>query len=241
VTGWRDSRLFPEAFRASLSAYGYLFLVVGTVVAAVVAREVEVVLVLAAVVVLAGLLCRRALRLFLRWQLWAFVLPTLALSPLLIGERDILVAGLMVSREGFWAGLWMVTRALSIALASAVFTSAVSIPEMAKLFERMRLKGLGFALGVATNLLPTIQETMETSYQAIRLRGGFRLRRLQTMKLLLIAVIAGPLRRSDDIVWAAEARAFDPDKLQTTPIPLARADVALGVLMSALALTLLVL
>jgi energy-coupling factor transporter transmembrane protein EcfT len=163
----------------------------------------------------------------------------LALSPLLIGERDILVAGLMVSRAGFWAGVWMVTRALSIALASAVFTNAVSIPEMAKLFERMRLKGLGFALGVATNLLPTIQETMETSYQAIRLRGGFRSRRLQTLKLLLIAVIAGPLRRSDDIVWAAEARAFDPDKPQTTPIPLAQADVALALLMSAFGLALL--
>jgi len=134
-----------------------------------------------------------------------------------------------------------VTRALSIALAAAVFAGTVSVAQMAQLFEGMRLKGLGFALGVATNVLPTIQENMDTSYQAMRLRGGFRSRRLHTLKLLLVTVIAGSLRRGDDIVWAAEARAFDPAQSQGQPIAVARADVALAAAMGALALVLLML
>jgi energy-coupling factor transporter transmembrane protein EcfT len=240
VIGWRDSRPLPGAYRASLSSCGYLFFFLGTVVTAIVAREIEAVLVLVATVAFAALFHRKSLRFLLRWQLWVFVLPTLALSPLLIGERDTLVWGLSLSQEGFWAGLWMVIRALSIALAAAVFSSAVSVSQMVQLFEGMRLKGLGFALGVATNVLPTIQETMDTSYQAMRLRGGFRSRRLHTLKLLLVTVIASSLRRGDDIVWAAEARAFDPANSQTVPLPIAGADVALAALMSAWALVLLV-
>jgi energy-coupling factor transporter transmembrane protein EcfT len=237
----RDSPLLPGTVRVAFSAYGYLFFFLGTVATAILAREEEVVLVLVAAIVFAGLFSGKSLKLLLRWQLWLFVLPTLALSPLLIGESDFLLWGLRLSQEGFWAGLWMVTRALSIALAAAVFASAVSVSQMAQLFEGMRLKGLGFALGVATNVLPSIQETMETSYQAMRLRGGFRSRRLLTLKLLLVTVIAGSLRRGDDIVWAAEARAFDPAKSQGQAIAIARADVVLAAVMSALALALLTL
>jgi len=237
----RDSRLLSGTPRVAFSAYGYLLFFVGTVATAILAREAEVVCVLLATMVFAGLFSSRSLSLLLRWQLWVFVLPTLALSPLLIGKRDVLLWGLMLSQEGFWAGLWMVTRALSIALAATVFARTVSVAQMAQLFEGMRLKGLGFALGVATNVLPTIQENMDTSYQAMRLRGGFRSRRLHTLKLLLVTVIAGSLRRGDDIVWAAEARAFDPAQSQGQPIAVARADVALAAAMGALALVLLML
>jgi energy-coupling factor transporter transmembrane protein EcfT len=240
VAVWRDSRPWPSRTWATFSAYGYLFLFLGTAVAAIVAREAEVFWVLLAALLFAGVSRSQAWRLLARWQLWAFVLPTLALSPLLIGERDVHLWGLWLSREGFWAGLWMVGRALSIALATAVFTRSISVSQMAQLFEGLRLKGLGFALGVATNVLPTIQETMETSYQAMRLRGGFRTRRLRTLKLLLVALIAGSLRRGDDIVSAAESRAFDPDRSPGPSISPTRADLALaagcGILAAALLL-----
>jgi energy-coupling factor transporter transmembrane protein EcfT len=112
---------------------------------------------------------------------------------------------------------------------------------MAELLEGMRLKGLGFALGVATNMLPTIQETMQTSYQAIRMRGGFRTGKLRTLKLLLVTVIAGSLRRGDDIVSAAEARAFDPARSHGSSISLSGADLALAVGFVVFAVTLLLL
>jgi energy-coupling factor transporter transmembrane protein EcfT len=241
VAVWQGSRLTTSRLLARFSAHGYLFFLLGTAVAAIVAREAEVVLVLAGTLFFAGLLHRATLKLLCRWQLWLFFAPTLLLSPLLIGDPDISLWGVGLSAGGFWAGLWMTLRALSIALAARVFAGSVSVAQMASLLEGTRLKGLGFALGVATNVLPTIQETMETSYQAIRLRGGFRAQRWETLKLLLVSVIAGSLRRGDDIVSAAEARAFDPNRSQGSAVPLTHADLALAaaflVLVAAMLLT----
>jgi len=225
---WQDSRPLPAVGREIFSPYGYLILFVGTAVAAVLAREARVALVLLVTVGFAALFRAPALRVLGRRQLWLFIIPTLLLSPLVIGEPDLHFGPLPVSQEGFRAGLWMVSRALCIALAGMVFSRSVSVSQMAGLLERMGLKGLGFALGVATNMLPTIQETVQTSFQAMRLRGGFRSSRLRALKLLLVTVIAGSLRRGDDIVLAAEARAFDPARPQRSSIPLVPADLVLA-------------
>ncbi|HJX39360.1 MAG TPA: energy-coupling factor transporter transmembrane component T [Anaerolineae bacterium] len=225
--------------RAVFSGYGYLFFFLGTVITVILARGAKAAFVLLAVLLFASLVHAPALRLFSRWQLWAFVAPTLLISPLVIGEPDLLVGGLQLSVEGFWAGLWMAVRALSIALAAAIVAGTVSVSEMAQLFEGMRLKGLGFAVGVATNMLPTIRETMETSYLSIRLRGGFRSHRLRSLRLLLVAVIAGSLRRGDDIVSAAEARAFDPTRSTQPSVSVTRGDIALATVIVVLALVLL--
>jgi len=234
VIAWRD-----KSFIAGLSSYGYLLFFIATVVMAVLAAEAKVVVVLGGTLLFAAFCCRDALRLFYRWQLWIFIVLTLLLSPFVIGEKDISLWGLELSQEGSWAGLWMTLRALSIALAASIFAAAVSVPQMAQLFERLRLKGLGFAVGVAANMLPTVQETMETAYHAIRLRGGFRRHRLETLRLLLVAIIAGSLRRGDDIVCAAEARAFDPSRSQGPPLRATGADLALVAILSLLGVALL--
>jgi energy-coupling factor transporter transmembrane protein EcfT len=236
---WQDSRALPGARREIFSPYGYLFFFVGTAVTAILAREAMVALVLLGTVGFAALFHAPALRILGRRQLWLFILPTLVLSPLVLGEPDLYLGGIHLSQEGFWAGLWMVSRALSIALAAMVFALSVSVSQMAGVLEGMRLKGLGFALGVATNMLPTIQETIQTSYQAMRLRGGFRAHRLRAIKLLLVTVIAGSLRRGDDIVLAAEARAFDPDGPLRTSVSLVSADLALAAWFGVLAVALL--
>jgi energy-coupling factor transporter transmembrane protein EcfT len=229
MTAWPDSRALPGARREIFSPYGYLFFFLGTAVAAILAGGSSVVLVLLGAVGFAAFFRARALRILGRRQLWLFIIPTLLLSPLVIGQPDAYLWRLGVSVEGFWAGLWMVARALSITLAAAIVAGTVSVSEMAQVFERMRLKGLGFAVGVATNMLPTVRETMQTSYQSIRLRGGFRSHRRETLKLLLVAVIAGSLRRGDDIVSAAEARAFDPNRSTQPSISMTRGDIALAI------------
>lgn len=228
MAGWQGRGALVDGQRARLSSYGYVVFFVGVVAMAVVAAEARVAVVVGATLLFAGFFHRDACRSLGRRRLWLFIVPTLMLSPLVIGQKDVFVWGLSLSREGFWAGVWMTLRGLSIALAAAVLASAVSVSQMAELFERMRLKGLGFALGVATNMLPTIMETMETSYQAVRLRGGFRRQRLRTVKLLLVTVIAGSLRSGDDIVSAAEARAFDPTTFRRPRLHMTRADVALA-------------
>jgi energy-coupling factor transport system permease protein len=236
---WPDSRTVPGVSREIFSPYGYLFFFLGTAVAAVLAREARVALVLLGTVGFAALFRAPALRVLGRRQLWLFIIPTLLLSPLVIGESDLYLGPLHLSQGGFWAGLWMVSRALSIALAGMVFSRSVSVSQMAGLLEGMRLKGLGFALGVATNMLPTIQETIHTSFQAMRLRGGFRAQKLRALKLLLVTVIAGSLRRGDDIVLAAEARAFDPARSVGPSVSLVPADLVLAAWFGVLILALL--
>ena len=85
---WQDSRLGRTRDQATFSGYGYLFFFLGTVLAAVVAREAEVVLALTGTLLFAGLFHRKALNLLRRMRLWLFVVPALLLSPLLIGEPD---------------------------------------------------------------------------------------------------------------------------------------------------------
>lgn len=241
MSAWQDSPSVPRTRSIAFSAYGYLIFFLGTTVTAILARDGTVLLVFLATLLFAGVFHSRALELLRSRRVWLFIVPTLLLSPLVIGEPDLEILGLHLSRAGFWAGLWMALRALCIALAASVFARAVSVSQLAELLEGMRLKGLGFALGVATNMLPTIQEMMQTSYQAIRLRGGFRTGKLRTLKLLLVTVIAGSLRRGDDIVSAAEARAFDPAQSHGSSISVTPADLVLVAAFGVLALALLLL
>jgi energy-coupling factor transporter transmembrane protein EcfT len=124
--------------------------------------------------------------------------------------------------EGLWVGLAMALRAVTILVAVAGFAASVSVSELAGLMEKAGLKGLGFATGVAFNMLPIVRATATNAYQAIRLRGGFRRRRMRSLGLLLITVMTNSLRQAEDIVTAAEARAFSTHR--TRPLSTRRAQ-----------------
>ena len=128
-------------------------------------------------------------------------------------------------------GLWMALRALCLTVALSVALNALSVSEMARLFETVGLKGLGFALGVALNLLPTLRENAMTAYHTLHLRGGFRRHPWRALKLFLITVIANALRHSDDVVNAAAARAFEPTVRRGEPVRFQRADGLLAVVL----------
>ena len=108
------------------------------------------------------------------------------------------------------------------------------------LVERAGLRGLGFALGVAVNALPTVAEKASQSYHAIRLRGGFQRRRLEALRLWLVAVVVATLRHADDVVSAAEARAFSADRPRRLPALASWPDVAVTVLLVGAAVVILV-
>lgn len=98
-----------------------------------------------------------------------------------------------------------------IALVNGV-TSALEITEIAALFEKMGLKGLGFSLGVAFNLLPILNETSMHAWRSLILRGGLRYQRWRGLQLFLVTVVSNALRRAEETALAAEARAFDPQQ-----------------------------
>lgn len=132
---------------------------------------------------------------------------------------------------GFLLGLQMALRAAAMLTAAHLFASAVSVAELTALFEGLGARGLGFAVGVAFNLLPMVQEMARTTYHAMRLRGAFRRPTLRVVRLFLVTLVAGALRHADEVVTAAEARAFDPGgpALARAPRPV-RADAGLAVL-----------
>jgi energy-coupling factor transporter transmembrane protein EcfT len=130
--------------------------------------------------------------------------------------------------EGLWMGLAMALRAVMIIVAVAGFAASVSVSELAGLMEKSGLKGLGFATGVAFNMLPIVRATATNAYQAVRLRGGFRRHRIRSLGLLLITVMTNSLRQAEDIVTAAEARAFSTHRTRPLSTRRAQSDFAVA-------------
>ena len=223
----------------TLGTWGHLAFLLWAVILSMVASETKIVFVLGFVIVFSAIFFPSGLKPIRRLEFWLLVASAVLLSPLLIGEKDLFLFGLSLSRQGFWAGLWMAVRALSMALAVGGFAYAVSVDEIARLFEAAGLKGLGFAVGVAFNLLPALEETARNAYQAMRLRGGFKRERLRALRMLLVAIVVNALRRGDEVVEAAEARAFRPDGPRQDPPPLGRTDLALALVLIALGVGLL--
>lgn len=223
----------------SVGPWGHLAFLVWAILLGLLAPGGRLLLVLGLVVVFSALFFPGGLKPVRRLEFWFLVVSAVLLSPFLIGEKDLYLFGLSLSSQGFWAGWWMALRALSVALAVGGFAYAVSVDEMARLFEMAGLKGLGFAVGVAFNMLPTLEEMTRNVYQAMCLRGGFRRERLSALRMLLVTIVVNALRRGDEVVEAAEARAFRPDGPRQEPLPLGRADLALIVILTALGVGLL--
>lgn len=166
-------------------------------------------LVLAAVLGFGLLNGGAGLEIVLRPRFWVFILSILALSPLVLGEPDVCWGVFRLSREGLAAGLRMALRALVLMLTFSTTLSALTFSQLVQLFARVGLRGLGFALGVAFNLIGVLQDVVTSAYHTIRLRGGWR-RAWHNAPLFLVTVVANALQYGDDVVKAATARAFDP-------------------------------
>ncbi len=152
---------------------------------------------------------RGGLRTLASPRFWGPLILLVALSPFLLGTPDISWGPLPISWAGLEAGVTMALRAAVLTLALRVSIGALTIAQLTRLFERVGGRGLGFALGVSLNLLPVFQDVIGAAYHTVRLRGGFR-RPLRGGRLFLLTVVVNGLRYGDDVVKAAQARAFDP-------------------------------
>lgn len=162
----------------------------------------------------------------LRWLALAAMLVLVNL--LWFGEADQSLWGVPVSMEGLQSGLQMVLRAVVVLVAVDGFSSAVDIAEVAGLLERFGLRGLGFSLGVAINLLPSLRQSAENAWYSLRMRGGLRRQRWRALQLFVITVGANALRRAEEIALAAETRAFSPQSSRPLPVRTGRLDGLIG-------------
>jgi energy-coupling factor transporter transmembrane protein EcfT len=111
---------------------------------------------------------------------------------------------------GLWMGLEMAGRVLALTLSFGVGLSALSLSDVVTMFDRLHLRGLGFALGVAMNLLSTLQEMATVTFDTIKLRAGLR-RPLVALRLFLVTLVSNTVRYGDQVVNAASVRAFNPN------------------------------
>jgi energy-coupling factor transporter transmembrane protein EcfT len=174
------------------------------------------------------------LRLLARRRTW-LLLAMIVASATLVGPSPVWRLGpLGLSRDGAMLGLFMVMRALIIIVALTGLVSSVPVDRLGAVLERVGFRGMGFAVGVAFNLLPLIQRSLATSWQALRLRAGLR-RPLAAARLMLIAAVSASLRCADEVVLAAEARAFSPGRASGPAVVWRRRTVALAVALAAAA------
>ncbi len=170
------------------------------------------------VLVAGGLSHPAALRRLCRWR-WC-VLFGLVILPhtLWMHERTTGIAGIPFSTTGLLIGLQMALRAATVILVIDIFSRTVDISEVAGLLERLGLRGLGFSVGIAVNLLPSLRQSSRHAWYSLRMRGGLRAQRWQGLGYFLVTVITNALRRAEDIALAAEARAFAPERARAQPL-----------------------
>jgi len=205
-----------------------------SIAVAIVCRGWALLAALSLCLVLAALVYPAGLRMLTRRRTW-ILLALIVVSATLVGPDPIRTLGPFgLSLQGAVVGFNMVMRALIIIVAVTGLVSTVPIDRIGGVLEHVGLHGLGFAVGVAFNLLPLIERSLVTSWHAMRLRAGLR-RPLTAARLLLVAAVTSSLRCADEVVLAAEARAFDPNarrasrftwRLRIAPLALALGAVA---------------
>lgn len=144
-----------------------------------------------------------------RLRFWLLVLTPPLAGALLLEPRELTLGFLRLSRQGMLDGLWLSVRAACLLLIFQLALGALSVSRLIGLFHSRGLRGLGFALGVAYNMLSTLSETSRIVLATLRLRGAFRRRPLLALRLFVVAVVSSALRHGEDIVHAATARGFD--------------------------------
>jgi len=220
-----DSLRAETGDKAELSIYGSLFFLASSIAGSILAQGVAGLLVLAHVLTWSFLTSSEISRQLRSRRFWFFLFSLVLLSAVAVGgEKDISMAGLELSSEGILTGMGMAIRAVTIVIATSTFARVASIGELSSLFARLGMRELGFLLGTALNLLPLVQRTSANALLAVRLRGGFRRNRLRSLQKMAVTILVNSLRYSDDIVCAAESRAFGGVQPNPTPVVVTKAD-----------------
>jgi energy-coupling factor transporter transmembrane protein EcfT len=149
------------------------------------------------------------------WVLWLiFIVPPI----FFMGEIDRSLWGIGYSSQGVLASLQFAIRLLVVLMTVNGFTAAIDIVSVAGLMERFGLQGLGFSLGVALNLLPTLQQSSLNTWHSLRMRGGLRHQKWRGLQLFIITVMTNTLKRAEEIALAAEGRGFSPERSRPLPM-----------------------
>ncbi len=214
--------------RLALGTYGYLAIFLWSLAFILFARPERITIAGAICLAVSGLTYPGAFRRVFRLRWLAMLALFVAFNALFIGARDSQWLGIRYGQEGLSLGIMMALRTLVILIAVDGFSSSVQITEIAGIFERLGLPGLGFSLGVALNILPSLRHSSINTWHSLRMRGGLRSQWQRGLQLYFVTLTANALRRAEEIALAAEVRAFDPEKSQSMPVEPGKLDLAVA-------------
>jgi len=83
----------------------------------------------------------------------------------------------------------------------------------------------GECFGVATNQLPDLRQSSMNAWHSLCVRGGLRACWWRGIQLLLLTVLSNTLCHAEEIVLAAEVRAFTPECSRAIPLRRGKLDL----------------
>jgi len=223
-----------------LGTPGYLCCFAASMTAAILLPGWRAALALVLAATLAALFYRVAFRALTHPGLWVFIALLLISMAFWVGMPDARLGPFAVSVSGLAAGVQMSLRALAITIAVHGLAARVSPGESAGLLERAGVKGLGFTVGVAFNLLPSMERSIRQTLDTARLRSGHVWRRPRVLRLVAVTALTSAVRRAEDVAAAAEVRGFSPRRARPLPLRRGRYDLTVAVVLAATLTALLV-
>ncbi|GEM_PF-3479766 len=152
---------------------------------------------------LLGLLNRRQLAVFASPWLWLGLAVVLVVPVWLFGaSRAGAAENAAYGPAALRVGVTMALRVVTTLAAMLLITGCVAPARVATLIGRLAGREVGLACGIGINLLPAMLETVRRTTLALRLRGGWRRKRLANLRRLVTAIGVQTVRMTEDVAEA---------------------------------------
>jgi len=144
----------------------------------------------------------RALRSLARWRLW-IVLGAAGLVPvLLLARPDTYVLGLGIPSAGLRMTAAMIVRVMTATAALLLIGGTVGPMVIRRVLVRLGSPHVAQACAIGLNLMPKLVENFRRTSLALRLRGGWRRRRIRNTLRLLTTVGIQTVRTAEECAEA---------------------------------------
>ncbi len=128
-----------------------------------------------AYLILGYFLDRRSSKMLKKKMFWFFVLFIVISYPLIMPGKDIRIFGIPVlSKKYLIEGLNIGIIGATMFVWLFILTRSISPQDVASFFKKLGMRNIGIVVPIAMNLLPFMVESIETTYMAMRLKGGFK-------------------------------------------------------------------
>ncbi len=164
----------------------------------------------AAVYLVVGLLLnQRSFAFFKKWRFWLFVLVIICIYPLIMPGKDIRLFGMpLLSKKYLLESVKIAITGLVMFTWIFVLTSYTTPQDIAGFFARFGMKDIGVYVTIALNLVPIVVKSIETTYLAMKLRGGFRWS-FRRLNLFVITVFRNVILLAENLTIAIALEGFE--------------------------------